>query len=466
MRQLIVFIFSEKKLQLDFERGVYRSVITAMGGSEVFANLVHNTVDPDIRALRGQVITVEVLHAIRLKQTSNPATWEEPHGGYLGFVTQALLPTYLRIYVGQSKKPKLRIPQHIREIMKGSRRSLHYYIINNGQGSRHANFIRLWTIPFPPRIDSMIMLVFENFLELVMCRAFQSLPASSLEEIFGPCPAGQYSGIGLNVMSPLLQGRSLSPYSRHKVVQLLSDSPDHEIREWALHRNNENHQLRRTSNSEELPMRSQMDKEGYESAFSQAISTSLSLEEAPLIQAGENIWGPLQVHLVDPQSWFRSTMAKLQQYDSTIETGPKMISPIGNSEASIGVVFETTPLHDYEESGQVISIPWGLRESGFRASNSLIWPFDLRRYVYIPERFQVQSFSAYERNILRDASQELIAGTRLRVIIICGDIEEIIVPTDAKKVVLTLNNMAYNTWVEIQQKKIARVFIRAPTPSL
>ncbi|GAB1197122.1 hypothetical protein APSETT444_006409 [Aspergillus pseudonomiae] len=205
-------------------------------------------------------------------------------------------------------------------------------------------------------------------------------------------------------MSPLLQGRSISPYSRHKVVQLLSDSPDHEIREWAIHRNSESHQLRRTSNSEALPK------------------------------------------------------------DSTIGTGAEMIGPIGSSEASIGVVFETTPLHDYDESGEVISIPWGLRESGFRASNSLIWPFDLQRYAYIPKSFQVQSFSTSERNILRDASQELIAGTRLRVIIMCGDIEEIILPTNAKKVVLTLNDMTYNTWVEMQQKKIARIFIRAPTP--
>ncbi|KAE8367186.1 hypothetical protein BDV27DRAFT_155154 [Aspergillus caelatus] len=391
----------------------------------------------------------ELLHAIRHKQASNPSTWEVPHRGYLDFVTQALLPTYLRNYVGQSNKPKLRIPQHIRETLAGSRRSLHYYIINNdGECSRHTKFIRLWTIPFPPRTDTIITLVLDNFLEMVICRAFQSLPVSSLEEIFGPCPEGQYFEIGLDVISPLLQGRFLSPFSRHKVVQLLSDSPDHEIREWALHRNSENHQLRRTLNSGELP----------------AISTSSSLEEAPLIQASEHIWGPLQVHIIDPQSWFRSTIAKLQQNDSTIGAGVDMISPIGSSEASIGIAFEPTPLHNYDKSGQAISIPWGLREGGFRASNSLIWPFDLQRYTYMSESYQVQSFSTSKRNILRDASQQLIAGTRLRVIIMCGDIEEIIHPTNAKKVVLTLNDMAYNTWVEIQQKKVARIFIRAPAP--
>lgn len=141
-----------------------------------------------------------------------------------------------------------------------------------------------------------------------------------------------------------------------------------------------------------------------------------------------------------------------------------MIGPIGSSEASIGVVFETTPLHDYDESGQIVSIPWGLRESGLGASNSLIWPFDLRKFVHIPEGFQVRSFSASDRNILRDASQELIAGTRLRVIIMCGDIEDIILPINAKKMVLPLDGMAYNTWIEMRQTRIARVFIRAPTP--
>ncbi|KAL5365173.1 hypothetical protein BJX96DRAFT_168883 [Aspergillus floccosus] len=294
MRQLIDFIFSEQKLQLEFERGVYRSVITVMGGPEAFAHLVYNTIDPDIRASRGQVITVKVLHAIRLKQTSNRTTWEDPYGGYLNFVTQADQPTYLRCYVGQS----------------------------------------------------------------------------------------------------------LCPYSRYKVVQLLSDSPDFEIREWALHRNTENYQVRRY-----------MDKEGYYSAFCRTISTSLSLEGSTLTQA-------------NPQSWFRSTIAKIQHNNSTIGTEAEIIS----------IDFEPTPLHDYNEDGQVISIPWGLRESG---------------YVYTSESFQVQSFTASEYDFLRDASRELIAGTRLRVIIILA---------------LTLDGVAYNTWVEIQQKKIARIFIRAPIP--
>lgn len=74
----------------------------------------------------------------------------------------------------ESNQPKYRIPQHTREIMKVSMASPHYYIIKNGKGLRSADFIRLWTIPLPPRTDDTIKLVFENFLEMVLCRAFQS----------------------------------------------------------------------------------------------------------------------------------------------------------------------------------------------------------------------------------------------------------------------------------------------------
>ncbi|KAL4886025.1 hypothetical protein BJY04DRAFT_204911 [Aspergillus karnatakaensis] len=356
MGQLVDFIFSEKKLQLDFERGIYRSVITAMGGRETFINLVYNTLDPDVRALRGQAITMEALHAIRRKQTSNPSTWEPPHGGYLDFVTQPFLPTYVRFY-----------------------------------------------------------------------------------------------------------GRSLSPYSRHKAVQLLSDSPDPEFREWVFDRNNEKHHSRRITKTEELSERSILGKDGYYRPLFQTLADSLNIDEDLSVQTGEEIWGPLPLQTLDLESWFQSAVAKLRYNDVVTETNTEMISPVGCLQASIGVVFEPTPLRDYDESGPcTVRLPWGLRESGFHAANSLIWPVDLRRYVYIPDSFQAQSFSVSERNALREVSQQLIAGSHLRVIIMCGEVEETILPTNAKKVVSS--EIPFNIWIEIYQRQIARIFVRAPTP--
>lgn len=96
-------------------------------------------------------------------------------------------------------------------------------------------------------------------------------------------------------------------------------------------------------------MTKHMDKEGCWNAFRQAISTSLSLEEDTLTQASENFWSPLEVRSIDPQSWFRSTVAKLQRNNSTTGTGAEMICSVGSSKASLEVVFENTPLHAYNE---------------------------------------------------------------------------------------------------------------------
>lgn len=63
-----------------------------------------------------------------------------------------------------------------------------------------------------------------------------------------------------------------------------------------------------------------------------------------------------------------------------------------------------------------------------------------------------------------DATQKLIAGIRLRIVIMCGDVQDIILPHGAEKVTLTLCDVAYDTWIETKKEKITRIFIRAPIP--
>jgi hypothetical protein len=48
-----------------------------------------------------------------------------------------------------------------------------------------------------------------------MSRCFQSLAPGILERFWGPLHKDKYSGTGLNVVAPLLQGLSLSPTARH-----------------------------------------------------------------------------------------------------------------------------------------------------------------------------------------------------------------------------------------------------------
>ncbi|KAE8418675.1 hypothetical protein BDV36DRAFT_308414 [Aspergillus pseudocaelatus] len=465
MKILVDFLFSNRKMEFGFNPTPYRVVIEAVGGSDTFVDMVYNTIDPMIRALQGKVLTVDMLHNIRLKQAMAPRTWYEPNGGYLDFVTYIQSSEYWRPYVGQSNQPIERIPQHIRAIHNGSENSLHYYIIKQGNGSRRANFIRLWTIPFPPNTDKAVKMVFENFLEKIMCRAFQSLPAKTLELFFGPCPQGQYSGMGLNIVTPLLQGKELGPQIRHRLIQSLEDSSDPEIHNWPKIRNGLDYKTDRQSVKERLPYRKHMSVKDYYAALYQAIESNANLKESLLIQLDDNSWGTFEGELLDIDSWFQSISAKIRQQEPTCQAG--FIAPVGTIEASVGIILDLTPLREYNVQDRTVSLPWGLRESGFNELNSIIWMHNLQKYVHIPGSFQVAPPRPIDRETLRTATRQLILGSRLRVIIICGDsAQEAALPDNAplKKVTLSLAEMEHDAWIEISQHKITRIFIRAPAP--
>lgn len=73
-----------------------------------------------------------------------------------------------------------------------------------GAPFRSANFIRLWSEPYIAMDLPELQLICQNILELAMCRAFQSLPPSSLTQIFGEDADKPYTCVGLNIVSPLL----------------------------------------------------------------------------------------------------------------------------------------------------------------------------------------------------------------------------------------------------------------------
>ena len=155
------------------------------------------------------------------------------NGGYLNFVTDSRNDNYWRPYVGQSEKPWLRIQQHGRNIRKLKHDILHYYIIWVGHGYRTCNFIRLWTLILPDGLGVVFQITFNNILEMIMARAFQSLPRMTLEKWFSlSLEEKPFTSVGLNVISPLLQGRSLSPWIRHGFSLELDNSLDPEIRAW------------------------------------------------------------------------------------------------------------------------------------------------------------------------------------------------------------------------------------------
>jgi hypothetical protein len=102
---------------------------------------------------------------------------------------------------------------HHLKIRRGVFDTLHYFILQLGQGHRTANLLRLWTIPQNDERDYGLLFnarqaLRKNFLEMLFCGAFQSLPATYLRRVYGPASneSGEYANVGLNVLSPLLQG--------------------------------------------------------------------------------------------------------------------------------------------------------------------------------------------------------------------------------------------------------------------
>jgi hypothetical protein len=163
--------------------------------------------------------------------------WPE-FGGYLDAVTDDRNPLYVRFYIGQSIRVILRIDTHCRHILQGTFDTLHYFILNMGDGHRRANWLQLWGMPkemqYRETFSGFSISIIQCCLEMMFCRAFESLPDQTLAEYFGTPLYGRYAGTGLNVLSPLLQlaDHSSLESSRAQHRSRLSGSSDPEVASW------------------------------------------------------------------------------------------------------------------------------------------------------------------------------------------------------------------------------------------
>lgn len=484
MSQLHDTLLSTSHLEIDLNRKPYCAVIQAFGGRDSFIEMAYDTVLPELKNLQGKPVTAESLHHVRREQAKQPSIWDRPHGGYLNFVTDRRDMNYWRPYIGQAGAPKIRISTHHSNVQAGHQNSLHYWIIKIGEGQRQANFIRLWTISFPPKVDDMVKLVFENFLEKVMCRAFQSLPPATLKEFFGPspCSTGEYSGLGLNVVSPLYQGKRLGTLVRHKISQKWDQSPDPDICRWSNIRS----AARDWSDWSPLA-RPPLTRKDYYGIMREAIFKNLALKEsfadidqALPAHADQISWALLEENLETPESWFKAKMAKLQEQSDLLSevqenglTQDNFICPVGTSKASIGVVFGSVPSYAYNASDGAgpddsHHMPWGLKESGLDHSNSLIWSYTLQKFTPIPGNFQSYPPSASMMKFFKSATQELIFRSKLRIVIMCGDeVQRVVLADDlsaSTKITFMLHGMECSAWIQHDGSKILRLFIQCPSP--
>lgn len=172
-------------------------------------------------------------------------------GGYLDYVTDDNDITFWRPYVGQSKILAFRIHQHMRAWNKNKRNTLHYYFVSEGAGYRRENFLRLWSLPVEVVNDiaaKSYRILLNNVSELLMCKAFDSLPNMVRNELFSRefLPFGRVMeefllggtslSTGLNVLPPVFQGAYIQTSARKRYTDAYKVSMDSQIKEssWLL----------------------------------------------------------------------------------------------------------------------------------------------------------------------------------------------------------------------------------------
>jgi hypothetical protein len=363
--------------------------------------------------------------------------------GYMNFVTDDRDRAYWRVYVGQSRNPLHRIKQHIRAIQCGSLDTLHYFVISKGDGHRTAHFIKLWSIDLPNDLEPAINITLNNILEMVMARAFQSLPPEQLDEAFGLPEEGKYSFFGFNIISPLLQGRSLSPWVRRELSLPLRNSDDEDIRSWPDFRIQQQEGQLQLSCSKPFQ---QMTKGECQSAILEAISFSPDVQMTfEQFQSCDPDWATN----IDPTShdWLEARLSQLPGANETaVHT---MALPFGTYRARIGIIIRDELISSGGESTESL-LPAGLSQSGFNCANCLVWSYKFRRMRAICPGAQVHPTDARSAHILHQLNLEVLQRSHLRVVLICDEIaQKAFINQDLKSVTFTLQGTEFHAWLDV-----------------
>lgn len=210
-----------------------------------------------------------------------------------------------------------------------------------------------------------------------MTRAFQSLLPRELEKYFGPpgMEGSKYSGVGLNIVPPLVQGRSLGPYVRHMFIIQLEQSPDAEIREWPSVRLKQQIKVFKPLKFQREPM---MTRKDHQDALQEAIKANTALQDV-VSHPHQTLCSNRDLEALNLDSWMKACSEKLQEATGQYRD---VVLPIGTSQARMGILLDYAPVKTYEADG--VSLPWGLQDSGFTVQFSY---FDIQlRQIHTESR--------------------------------------------------------------------------------
>jgi hypothetical protein len=245
----------------------------------------------------------------------------------------------------------------------------------------------------------------QNVLETLLCGCFQSLPAKSLTEYFG---SGQYSGLGLNVLPPLLQNDYSARLRANNHRERLRDSPDPEIRQWPDIRS---HQIATTekkrTKKEPITMYNTTSRRSLQQMIEpiiQEIDASFDFED--FINSLQSPQPPA------------ANLNLANEFAKQFGSNSTVIQPRGAADAKIGLILDNMA---FDVNTSLAAEPWVLNGIGLNTSNCLLWTYNHTTFGLLDD-------CSYEEDALSERcdqfSKFLLGHSNLQVVLLCGPISE------------------------------------------
>jgi hypothetical protein len=400
------------------------------------------------------LVTTESLQGIQ-KHHDNDEDWNGAMG-YMDFITDKRNVAYNRRYVGQTGRAKRRIVrEHFQMLINNSTLSIHYFIVWIGNGTRTANFIRLWVCPLDSdglEDENAIKNwneVRQSLLEALFCKAFRThhgvLNRHETEQL------QHISSYGLNLSSPLVpSGRKVNVQQARYFAEIES-TPDSQIRFWAKEIRPKRKACEKNQQKEQLEPSSKMLNFDFNEALKASLNEVSSNDNLfkeikdSFAQASPNLEG----HLTGNIPYFGNRSAKIAFVLDFAVVAPEpdgLLEGIGPKE---------------KEKSSKVDLPWALQGCQFDATNVLVWTFNFEAFSPLDKKHTY----CLDSNVF-DGHRRLLNHSNARIIIVSGPraADALRFAFKGKRFFLRLRGFCYPLYVETSHSAQVshRLFILCP----
>lgn len=381
--------------------------------------------------------------------------------GYMDFITDTRNTAYNRRYVGQTVDAKRRIArEHFQGLLNHSTQSLHHFCVWIGNGTREANFIRLWSCPSEDDIlecegaTETWNEVQQSLLEALFCKAFQT--HHGVLDRHEPNKLQKISSYGLNVLSPLWPSRKRPTFQQVKFVHEIDSTPDPQILYWKKVLRPRRKAQEQEKEKQQCEASLGMRNFDYHGAFKESLSQ---------IPSDHNLFEAFKASFAQPRPDPKPLTQDIQYF--------------GNRSAQFAFVLDfavTAPEFDglaeeidsEKKISSTIDLPWALQGCQFNATNVLVWTFNFKAFsslnkehVHYPASDQSFLYAKFKMH------RELLDHSNAKVIFICGAYaaRALHFAFKSKQLLLELRGFKYPLYIEISTSAqiTHRLFILCPS---